>query len=205
MFKLPETTDIRKIITKKAIYENLKLNSKDKKLFEDQVAKISIVTEISPHTVNIAFTEQDAFIYILLIHLKTEDCDRRIIELLSKVIHQRVLFALQYMDKIIFAVKRADKVLFSGTKPEQHWELKLEGLNLSYIWNQLIISIFDIQIYRGKTIDESILLNEKRNRLHEQIERLDKKSRIEKQPRRKRELVDEIRKLQKQLEEIGYE
>lgn len=205
MFNLPVTTDVQKVINKKTIFEHLNLSTSDRKLFDEQIAKITIVSEISPKTVNIAITENDPFIFILLIQLKSQNCDRRNIDLLAKVINQRLLFALQYRDEMYFAAKRADRVLFSKRQSLNKWELRLEGLNLNYIWNQLTIDIFDISIRKGKTIDESILLNEQRSKLQEQINRLDKKARIESQPRRKREFVEEVRKLQKQLEEIGNE
>lgn len=205
MFNLPVTTDVQKVINKKTIFEHLNLSTSDRKLFDEQIAKITIVSEISPKTVNIAITENDPFIFILLIQLKSQNCDKRNIDLLAKVINQRLLFALQYKEEVHFATKRADRVLFSKRQSLNEWELRLEGLNLNYIWNQLTIDIFDISIRKGKTIDESILLNEQRSKLQEQINRLDKKARIESQPRRKREFVEEVRKLQKQLEEIGNE
>lgn len=205
MFNLPVTTDVQKVINKKTIFEHLNLSTSDRKLFDEQIAKITIVSEISPKTVNIAITENDPFIFILLIQLKSQNCDKRNIDLLAKVINQRLLFALQYRDEMYFAAKRADRVLFSKRQSLNKWDLRLEGLNLNYIWNQLTIDIFDISIRKGKTIDESILLNEQRSKLQEQINRLDKKARIESQPRRKREFVEEVRKLQKQLEEIGNE
>ena len=205
MFNLPVTTDVQKVINKKTIFEHLNLSTSDRKLFNEQIAKITIVSEISPKTVNIAITENDPFIFILLIQLKSQNCDKRNIDLLAKVINQRLLFALQYKEEVHFATKRADRVLFSKRQSLNKWELRLEGLNLNYIWNQLTIDIFDISIRKGKTIDESILLNEQRSKLQEQINRLDKKARIESQPRRKREFVEEVRKLQKQLEEIGNE
>lgn len=205
MFNLPVTTDVQKVINKKTIFEHLNLSTSDRKLFDEQIAKITIVSEISPKTVNIAITENDPFIFILLIQLKSQNCDKRNIDLLAKVINQRLLFALQYKEEVHFATKRADRVLFSKRQSLNKWELRLEGLNLNYIWNQLTIDIFDISIRKGKTIDESILLNEQRSKLQEQINRLDKKARIESQPRRKREFVEEVRKLQKQLEEIGNE
>lgn len=205
MFNLPVTTDVQKVINKKTIFEHLNLSTSDRKLFDEQIAKITIVSEISPKTVNIAITENDPFIFILLIQLKSQNCDKRNIDLLAKVINQRLLFALQYKEEVHFATKRADRVLFSKRQSLNKWDLRLEGLNLNYIWNQLTIDIFDISIRKGKTIDESILLNEQRSKLQEQINRLDKKARIESQPRRKREFVEEVRKLQKQLEEIGNE
>lgn len=205
MFNLPATTDVQKVINKKTIFEHLNISASDRKLFDEQITKITIVAEISPKTVNIAITENDPFIFILLIQLKSQNCDRRNIDLLAKVINQRLLFALQYKEEVHFATKRADRVLFSKRQSLNKWELRLEGLNLNYIWNQLTIDIFDISIRKGKTIDESILINEQRSKLQEQINRIDKRARIESQPRRKREFVEEVRKLQKQLEEIGNE
>ncbi|HAE62557.1 MAG TPA: DUF4391 domain-containing protein [Eubacteriaceae bacterium] len=199
MFGLPKSTEINKQLPKKAIFEKFKPNPADKKLFDEQINRILIVGEISPQTVNVAPGNEVKAIYILLVIMKTKACDKKNIALLSKSIGQRMLFALQYQDKVQFAAYRADRVLISESKPFDNWQLKLNGLDLGSIWDDLIVTISDIDLAEGKAIDETIIENEYREKLIKQIAVLEKKAMNERQPRRKWELAEELNKLKKQL------
>ena len=199
MFNLPKSTELNRFIPKKAIYDKFKPTTAERKLFDDQINKITIVGEISNNTVNISVGEKVNAIYILLITMKTKECDKKNIALLSKLIDQKMLFALKYEDEVQFATYRAGRVLISDIKPLDSSELKLNGLDLDSIWDNLIATIMGINLTKGKVLDESIIENEEKEKLMKQIAVLEKKAMNERQPRRKWELADELNKLKKQL------
>lgn len=199
MFGLPKSTEINKQLPKKAIFEKFKPNLADKKLFDEQINRILIVGEISPQTVNVAPGNEVKAIYILLVVMKTKACDKKNIALLSKLIDQRMLFALQYEDEVQFAAYRADRVLISESKRLEHWQLKLNGLDLGSIWDDLIATISGIDLIEGKELDETIVENENHEKIMKQIAFLEKKAMNERQPRRKWKLVEELNNLKKQL------
>lgn len=199
MFNLPKSTELNRFIPKKAIYDKFKPTTAERKLFDDQINKITIVGEISNKTVNISVGEEVNAIYILLITMKTKECDKKNIALLSKLIDQKMLFALKYEDEVQFATYRAGRVLISDIKPLDSSELKLNGLDLDSIWDNLIATIMGINLTKGKVLDESIIENEEKEKLMKQIAVLEKKAMNERQPRRKWELADELNKLKKQL------
>ncbi|HQE49413.1 MAG TPA: DUF4391 domain-containing protein [Fervidobacterium sp.] len=199
MFGLPKTTEINKQLPKKAIFEKFKPSTSDRKLFDEQINRLSIVAEISPQTVSIAADEHVAAIYIILVHMKTVDCDKKNIIFLSKLIDQNMLFALQYEDNIKFAVYRANRVLMSDNRPIDEWRFKLKGLNLKATWDALIADIAKIELVEGKDLDEIIIQNELKEKLKKQILMLKKKAMSEKQPRRKWDLDEEIKQLEEQL------
>lgn len=199
MFNLPKSTELNRFIPKKAIYDKFKPTTAERKLFDDQINKITIVGEISNKTVNISQGEKVNAIYILLITMKTKECDKKNIALLSKLINQKILFALKYENEVQFATYRAGRVLISDIKPLDSSELKLNGLDLDSIWDNLIATIMGISLKKGKVLDESIIENEEKEKLMKQIAVLEKKAMNEKQPRRKWELADELSKLKKQL------
>ena len=126
----------------------------------------------------------------------------RNIALLSKLVDQRMLFALQYEDTVRLAAYRVERVLISGNKPFNDWNLSLSGLNLGAVWENMIAQIGGIGLTDGKNLDETIIVNEYRDKLTKQIAALDKKAADERQPRRKWELADEIKKLKAELEEL---
>ena len=202
MFGLPKTTEINKQLPKKAIFEKFKPNAADRKLFDEQINRLSIVAEISPQTVSIAADEEVAAIYIILILMKTVECDKKNIILLSKLINQNMLFALQYEDTVKFAAYRADRVVMSDSRFMDDWALKLRGISLKSTWDALIADISGLEPADGKSLDEMIIQNENIKRLEKKIAILEKKAMIERQPRRKWDLAQEIKQLKEQLEGV---
>lgn len=202
MFGLPKSTEISKSLPKKAIFQKFKPSAADRKLFDEQINRLSIVSEISPQTVSIAANEVVSAIYIILVQMKTEECDKKNIKLLSKLIDQNMLFALQYEDTVKFAVFRADRVLISDGKPISEWDLKLKGLDLKATWDMLIADVCGIDSADGKDLDENIIRNELKEKLKKQIARLEKKAMNERQPRRKWDLAEQIKQLKEELEGV---
>lgn len=202
MFGLPKSTEINKQLPKKAIFEKFKPNVAERKLFDEQINRLSIIAEISPQTVSIVSDEEVAAIYIILVQMKTRDCDKKNIILLSKLINQNMLFALHYKDTVKFAVHRANRVLVSDSRPIDEWTFKLKGLNLKATWDALIVDIAGIEQIGGKNLDEVIIQNEFKEKLKKRIASLEKKAMNEKQPRRKWDLVEEIRQLKDQLKGV---
>lgn len=202
MFGLPKTTEINKQLPKKAIFEKFKPSATDRKLFDEQINRLSIVAEISPKTVSMTADEEITTIFIILIQMKTTDCDRNNIILLSKLIDQNMLFALQYGDTVKFAVHYANRVLISEERHIDEWEIKLRGLDLKGIWESLIASIAGIELLDGRNLEEIIIQNEEIEKKTKKIAILEKKAMNERQPRRKWELAQEIKQLKEHLKGV---
>ena len=202
MFGLPKSTEINKQLPKKAIFEKFKTNAAERKLFDEQINRLSIVAEISPQTVSIAADEHVAAIYIILVHMKTVNCDKKNIILLSKLIDQNMLFALQYAGNIKFAAYRTNRVLMSDNRPIDDWKFKLKGLDLKSTWDALVADVANIEPEENKDLDQIIIQNELKEKLKKQILVLEKKAMSEKQPRRKWDLAEEIKQLKEQLKGV---
>ncbi|MGI6154265.1 MAG: DUF4391 domain-containing protein, partial [Christensenellaceae bacterium] len=169
--------------------------------FDEQISRLSIVAEISPQTVALAAGPDVSAVYVILIALKTEECDQQNIALLSKLIDQHMLFILQYGNTARLTVYRSGKVLVSGSKPAEEWKLSLSGLDLGAVWDNIIAEIGGIDLTGGKDLDAAIAENDRRVKLAKQIAALEKKAMSEKQPRRKWEYAEEIRQLKLELED----
>lgn len=199
MFGLSKSTEINKPLPKKAVIDKFKPNAIDRKLFDDQISRLAIVSEISPQTVSIAAGDDVSAVYIILVALKTADCDKKNIVLLSKLIDQRMLFALQYEDTMRFATYRSERVLLSESKQFDEWKLNLRGLDLGTVWENIIAEIGGIDLTGGKGLDETIVANERMEKLTKQIATLEKKAMNERQPRRKWELAQQVKQLKSEL------
>jgi hypothetical protein len=201
MLGLPKSTEINKPLPKKAMFDKFKPNAADRKLFDEQISRLTIVAEISPQTVNITVGADVTSIYVVLVSLKTDECNKKNIALLSKLIDQKMLFILQYGDSARLAVYRTEKVLMSESKPIDEWKLALIGLDLGAIWKNIIVEVGGIDLTGGKDLDATIVEKDRREKLHKQIAALEKKAMNERQPRRKWELAEEVKRLKRELED----
>ena len=203
MLGLPKTTEINKPLPKKAVFDKFKPKPDDRKLFDEQISRMAIASEISPQTISVAPNADVSAIYVILVTLKTPECDKKNIALLSKLIDQRMVFALQYEDAVRLALYRSERVLTSDSKPLAEWKLNLSGIDIGAIWENIIAQIGGIDLAGGKDLDETIAANERRDKLTKQIAALEKIAMNERQPRRKWEYAGKIKKLKQELEELS--
>ena len=199
MLGLPKSTEISKQLPKKAIYEKFKPSPSERKLFDEQINRLSIVAEISPQTVAIAAGADVAAIYVVAVTLKTPECDKKNIALLSKLIEQNMLFVLQHEQGARLAVYRAGKVFVSERKPLDEWIIPLTGLDLGAVWDNIIAQIGGIDTTNGKNVDEAIAEAGRRARLERDIAALEKKIANEKQFNIQVELNSKMKKLREEL------
>lgn len=199
MLGLPKATELSRQLPKKAIFEKFNMNTADKARFNADIKKITIVNEVSLTTTAIAKGESVSALYILLVLLKHKDFDHRIIGQISKLIDQNMVLILKYEDEAELAIFHT-KIIQSEWKHIDELTLMLKGLNLDSVWENVVIQVGDIQVEQGNSLDVQIAIDEKRAKLNKQIAKLEKQARTEKQPKRKFELVQQIKVLQKELE-----
>ena len=198
MFGLPEKTELNKQLPKKAIYTKFSMNNAQKEKFDADISRIVIVNEISPATVNIAAGKDVSSFYVLLLSLKRTDYDIKTIELITKLIPQKMLLVLEYEGNACLAVWRT-KLIRTEWQPLDSININISGLDLDAVWDNAIMQIGGITVSDGNTLDEQIAVNTEREKLLKEIERLEKKARTESQPKKKFELVQQIQKLKKKL------
>lgn len=198
MLKLPTSTILNKSLTKKAIFAKFDVTPAAREKFDADISKISIVHEISPVTTGIVKGENVEAFFVLLVTLKRKHFDEKNIVMLSRLISQKMLFVLSYNDKAKLAVYHT-KFMQSDWYPMDELSIELSGSNLDTVWENMIAQIGNIKVEPGKTLDEQIKLNEEHEKLQQRIDSLERLARAEKQPRKKFELVQEIKKLEKYM------
>ena len=204
MLGLPKATEMSRPLPKKAIFDKFKPPPADRQRFDGEIRRLAIVHEVSPTTTNIAAGESVAAFYVVLVSLKSADCDKKNLLLLAKLIDQKMLFVLEHEGMARLAVCRAGKVIQSDSKQLDGWDIRLTGLNLEAVWENIITQTGGVEIAEGKTLDEQLAADEERGKLLKKIERLEKQARSEKQPRRKWELVEEARRLIKIVDNFPH-
>ena len=187
MYGLPISSERKKQLPKKAIYAKFDLKPSQRESFDADIARIDIVAVVSSATVP-ALSEGAEIkeFYILAVQMKRKEYDSKSIALLTKLIPQKMVLALQFEEQTQFAIYHT-KLISSAWQPTEDATLSLSGLNLDAVWKNIVKSIGQIEVESGNTLAEQIASNDQRARLLAQIATLERKMANEKQPHRKRE------------------
>lgn len=194
MLGLPKSTEMNKMLPKKAIYAKFQMNNTTKEKVDADISRITIVNEISAARVSLAEGETVKAFFVINVALKRREFSESTIAMVSKLIPQNILMVLSFEQEAKLAVYRT-KLLQTQWMPKDEVTVQLKGLDLDAAWENIIIQIGGIQMQQGNTLDQQIALDEKRAKLQKEIARLEKLARAEKQPKKKYEIVQKIQKL----------
>lgn len=198
MLGLPKETEMSKQLPKKAIYTKFQMNTAAKAKIDADISRITIVNEIAPNKVNIPAGEDVKSFFVLLVSLKKKKYDEKTIATLSKLIPQNILFVLEYENESRLAIYHT-KVMQTEWKPTENQPIELQGLNLDTVWENIVKSL-ECGVWNEElSLDENIALHNKQKQLKKQIEKLEKQARAERQPKKKFELVQLLKKLNTEM------
>ena len=202
MLNLPEITELHKPLPKTQIYKKFQFSNSQQTKFDGYISRIDIVNEVSSRTIpSIQQGKKINSIYVLSVTLKTKDYDSKNIEKISKIIPQNLVFALQYEEEIQLAVF-CEKIFTTSWIHETKASLELKGLNFDEVWENIIKQIEGGEWDSNLSLSENIELKEKKEKLKKEIDKLEKLSRKEIQPKKKFELVNKKRKLEEELNSL---
>lgn len=201
MYGLPISTERKQQLPKKAIYAKFDLKPTLRESFDADIARIDIVGIVSASTIP-ALSRGEAIqeIYILDLQMKHKEYDAKNILLLNRLIDQKMIFALRYEHLVRFAVFHT-KLFESDWLVAEKAILSLSGLNLDTIWENIVMQVGHIVVKEERSLNEQIQLDEQNAQTNAQIKVLERKLALEKQPRRKREYFEMIRKLKDHISE----
>lgn len=211
MLGLPQSTEVKRSLPKAQLYRRFDWKPAWRDAFDAEVARLDFVNWIAPRTLPaIAEGQEVKEIFVVEVTLKTRDFDTKNIALLAKSIPQRVVYFLRYEDEAMLAVFYTRLFL----TPWQHAEgmsLQVNGLNLDAVWENIVrvvanvgTSLCDVsndadanhnQHAQGMSLHDQIIADEQRAKIERQIAALERQMNATKQPRRKRELFEQIKKL----------
>lgn len=199
MYGLPTSTERKQQLPKKAIYAKFDLKPAQRESFDADISRIDIVAVVSQETIPAlgAGTSVTRF-YVLEIQMKRRGYDVKNILLLDRLIGQKMVFALKYENQVRFAVFHT-KLFESDWKAAEEATLLLSGLNLDSVWENIIKQVGQIDVEEGRLLNEQIRFDEQQAKIGVQIKMLERKLAIEKQPRKKREYFELIRRLKETI------
>ncbi len=199
MYNLPPSTVISKPLTKKAIFEKFNLKASERERFDADISRMVIVHRIDAETIPAVQSGMEVkCIWVLLVLLKHQNYNPKNIEMLFKLIPQRMILALQYGNETQLAAFDGMMVTSSWQKTEEY-HLTLQGIDLDCVWNNLVAQVANVVVEEGKTVREQLEDNARHEALQKKIAALEAKARKEHQHHRKIELYNEILKLRTNL------
>lgn len=203
MLGLPQTTEVKKIIPKRALYSKFQMNTAEQKEFDAAIRQMTIVNEISLRTIPaLQKKEQEKAVFVLAVQLKQEGCAERLLQRLCRLIDQRLLLALCYADKLQLALLFDNKIFLNEFKPAAEQRVTLQGTGLKDIWEQFALQVANLTPSAGLTPASVIANAGRRAEIEAQIAALTKKMFAEKQARKKLTLREAINKLKNELEDL---
>ncbi len=201
MLGLPASTEIKKLITKKKVYEHFgaDMSAERRKKFDADIARMTLTNEVSPVSINIAAGDDVQNFFVLHISLKSKNFDQQNISYISRIFGQRLVMVLEAEGQARMALWQTKLIMTEWAEPDTLC-LPLSGLNLDKVWENIVTRIAGIEIEQGRTLDEQIAVSAQREKLLKEINKLEKQARAERQPKKKFDLVQQIKQLRQRLE-----
>lgn len=200
MLGLPTATEVNRQLPKTLVYKQFTLTAQQRDRFDADISRMAIVNVVSPDTVpGLATGESVKSFYVFAVSLKRKDYDAKNIIILAKLIPQHLLFSLQYEDEMQLSIFQEKLFVSPWHNTANLPVLSLNGLNLDRVWDNIVTTVGDFSIQEGNTLKEQIQQDEAQAKLCKQIELLEKRCRQERQPRRKAELFEELKRLKTKI------
>lgn len=212
MLKLPKSTEFNKRIPKQKFYKNIAVTSAMKKAFVEQIRIIYWRNKIAATTLNVAAGEQVAEIEVFEMRMSSPELDESVLRQIDREIPYHILFLLEYEGRYraVIGYKEAaagktafkvDRYYYTDWLDADELPVYLKGLSLDAVYENFVRQIAGTALDSDEsaTLKESVERQKQREQLEKQIVALETKIRKEKQPKKKFELVSELKKLKEGL------
>ena len=206
MLGLPSATEYNKRIPKQKFYENLTVTPALKRIFTEQVQSVIWANKIAPSTMNISVGKEVTEIEAFRIMLNSDSLDESALRQMDRQIPYHILFVLEYNEKVQIWIGykeqsagdnafKVNKYYHTEWLDEQSASVKIEGFDMDKVYENLVRQIGGFENNTDDSLGKQIADKERREKLEMEIAKLEKLARAEKQPKKKFELVQNIKKL----------
>lgn len=217
MLGLPKATEFNRRIPKAKFYENINITISLKRLFVDQIKNIYWRNKIASTTTNLRDGKYVTEIEVFEINLNSSQVDIDLLKSIDSVIPYHILYILEYNGKyqawigykettdIEKKIYKVDRYYYTNWLDEMELIVKLEGLNLDDVYENLVRQIAGDKLQSDnstETLKQSVERDKKIETLQKQISILQNKIRKEKQLNKQIEMNTELKMLRSVLEKL---
>lgn len=196
---LPKTCEVNRFVAKKKFYEHTNMSETVKNSFINDIEKITWDYKLATDTLNLSKTDNVIEIEIFTINLSNRNIPNRVLKVINKSIPYKILFNLICDNDYCYALIENDTIY--NTNWNEEIDFQFNGLNLENVWNNIIKEIIK-ETDNNSSIDVILDNKNKIDELKSKINKLKIQADREKQFNRQIELDHEIKKLNKELEEL---
>lgn len=214
MIDLPAASFLNQRIPKQAFYTNLHLNPGERRALSAQVDSIIWRNKLSANTLNITPGENVLELQVFELRLSegVEECT--LLDVIDSQLPYHLLFLLvkgeqakasiAYKQAVQGSGKNAFKVLARFDTPwlqEEALQLPLSSLNMDSLYEGWVKTLAGDRLSPrpGEGIAQALERNKQRQALEKRIAQLEKKAWSENQPKKRFELVQEVKALKDRL------
>lgn len=202
MLGLPSTTEVDRVLPKKAFYEHLQLDTATRRSFVEGIESITVRNSIKPSTTGIPEGEAAQEVLVLEVALKGSEVPAAALTAIARANAHRLLFVCSRGNKACLA-------LLLGSLVVGPWQdaceltLKLDPAGMDQTWDVMASEVaYGDEGRAGETVEERHATDEKIARLKEQLAKVDAKRKKEKQFARRNRLFDEANDLREQISQL---
>jgi hypothetical protein len=205
MIDFPDSTACNTLLPKKTFYERLSFTAAQKNLFVHEIEKIIWRNKLSASTLNLQPGKRVTELQVFEVVLKKKSICFPVLKLLGKGIPYHLLFLLRFGDQVSACIGYREtpgtteqEFFHTGWMTFAELPLQVLGLTMDDVYDNFIRQIHqDLEEHENVPIAEAIRAATRKQQIEKQLDRLEKLARAEKQPRRKFNLIQEIRRLEK--------
>ena len=211
MFELSSKTQVNR---KFRLVELYKMMGADKDIKADakNIVSVILTNVLSEDTMNLSSDGKVKEVYIFDIELNSKTLPTLFITSLDKAINLHTVFILKcndeqmlygcYKEKTEKGVKLGKYYGTDWTKEKTPISLPLNVNNIDDIYTAIIDELIPITANQGEETSDFVARFDRINKLKNEIVRLQKQVDNERQPKKRFELKDELKKLKKELESL---
>ncbi len=215
IFSLPISTRVNRVIPKNAF--DSYTSAKQKKLFTEQITRISWLYKISPETINLEFKEIRE-IQIFRIELKVKQDIQEVLNIIDKSIPYNIIFIVEYDDSVYLStsskhthpIKEDNSVIDWTFKSEwfksreNPYSLKLQK-SIDSIYHDFCVKLSGMNNMVSRPIQELIHFKKNIDSLEREIAKLKTAISGTKQFNSKVELNLKLKKLEAELASMNID
>lgn len=212
-FGLPETTCFDRRVPKQKFYENLAVSAALKRSFIDEMQTVWWRNKLAPATLNLAPGTAVSEIEVFEIELRGSRLDENVLRQMDREIPYHLLFVLSFENRVQAWIGykesattgnkafKVERYYHTEWMPRESLCFELNGHTLDAVYENLVRQIggSELKASSDEDLKVSVARDAERKRIEAEIVKLEKRARVERQPKRKFELVQHIRQLEGML------
>ena len=218
MIQFPKSTAFGRRVPKELFYKNLDVKPEIKRLFVEQIKRITWANKLSPETMNLAPGKNVQEIEVFLIQLADNELDDRVLALMDQGIPYHLLFILERPDgkqRLSIAYKeqttqkkdaafQLKECYHTPWMEKENISLNVTALNMDALYERFVRqSAGDaLQAQNNESLQESIERKQEQEKIQKQIAKLRGQMKREKRLAKQMELRREIARLEECLKNV---